>query len=83
MSEVIVDARHLLCPIPVIKTQQAVDRLVTGDTVKILCTDPGVEYDIPAWVRVHGHQILSSNLAQRVPEDDIEFLIRVRAQVSG
>lgn len=59
MSEIKkLDARHLLCPMPVIKTQQAIADMQVGDTLVVYCTDPGVEHDIPAWVRVHGHKLV-------------------------
>ena len=45
MSVTVVDARHLLCPLPVIRTQDAVGKLQPGDTVQVLCTDPGVVHD--------------------------------------
>ncbi len=59
MSWTKIDARHLLCPLPVIRTQNAVVKLQPGDELSVLCTDPGVVYDIPAWCRVHGHEILA------------------------
>jgi tRNA 2-thiouridine synthesizing protein A len=60
VSEHVVDARRLLCPMPVIRTQNAVDGLPLGTRVTVLCTDPGALNDIPAWCRVHGHSIIST-----------------------
>jgi tRNA 2-thiouridine synthesizing protein A len=57
MSARIVDARNLLCPLPVIRTQDAVAECRPGDKLTVLCTDPGVVHDIPAWCRVHGHVV--------------------------
>ena len=57
MSDIRLDARHLLCPLPVIRTQDTVAGLQPGDTLRVLCTDPGVLHDIPAWCRVHGHEV--------------------------
>ncbi len=54
------DARRLLCPLPVIKTQNKMKELKPGDVLKVICTDPGVLHDIPAWCRIHGHQVLSA-----------------------
>ena len=56
--EMVVDARRLLCPMPVIRAQAAVRQLQPGQMVEILATDPGVMHDIPAWCRVQGHQYL-------------------------
>lgn len=55
----VLDARNLLCPLPVIRTQDAVQQLNAGDLLRVICTDPGALHDIPAWCRVHGHQIAS------------------------
>lgn len=52
------DARRLLCPLPVIKTQNKIKELKSGDVLKVICTDPGVLHDIPAWCRIHGHKVL-------------------------
>ena len=52
------DARRILCPLPVIRTQDAVARLSPGDVLRVIATDPGVVYDIPAWCKVHGHKVL-------------------------
>jgi TusA-related sulfurtransferase len=57
MNRVTVDARYLLCPLPVIRTQDHVARLRPGDSVRVLCTDPGVLHDIPSWCRMHGHTV--------------------------
>jgi len=54
------DARGLLCPLPVIRTQNRVVELAPGDTLEIAATDPGALHDIPAWCRVHGHEVVST-----------------------
>jgi len=73
MTEHELDARGLLCPMPVIKTQTAIQQLPVGDHLKILATDPGVLHDIPAWCRVNGHKVLSTDQADR----DITVVIEV------
>jgi len=57
MSVMVVDARHLLCPLPVIRTQDSIAKLQPGDALQVRCTDPGVVHDIPAWCRVHKHEV--------------------------
>lgn len=54
------DARRLLCPLPVIRTQNAIKKLKKGDNLQVFATDPGVMHDIPAWCRINGHQVLSA-----------------------
>lgn len=60
MTRHTLDARGLLCPLPVIRTQERVATLAPGEVLEITATDPGVLADIPAWCRVHGHQILET-----------------------
>ena len=58
MSEYIVDARRLLCPMPVIRAQDKAEELNPKDILKVICTDPGATNDIPAWCRINGHKVL-------------------------
>ena len=67
------DARGLLCPLPVIRTQDKIRMLEIGDVLEVVATDPGVLHDIPAWCRVHGHRLLICE--QR--DDDFRFRIEV------
>ena len=57
---VVVDARRLLCPMPVIRVQNAVKKLSPGARVEAICTDPGALSDIPAWARINGHKIITT-----------------------
>ncbi len=52
------DARRLLCPLPVIRVQEKVAGLSSGDVLEVSCTDPGARSDIPAWCRINGHRLL-------------------------
>ena len=56
------DARRLLCPMPVIRTQNKIKTLKTGDILEVTCTDPGVLQDIPAWCRMNGHKFLNHEM---------------------
>lgn len=60
MSKAFLDARNLLCPLPVIRVQDKVKQLQVGDVLEVVCTDPGVMQDIPAWSRINGHQIVET-----------------------
>ena len=57
-----VNARRLLCPMPVIRLQAAVTKADVGDAVEIICTDYGTQHDIPAWCRVHGHNLTEQSI---------------------
>jgi tRNA 2-thiouridine synthesizing protein A len=72
MSEHELDARRLLCPMPVIRTQDKIKTLEDGDLLTVTCTDPGVTSDIPAWCRIHGHEIIATLTERR------EIIITIR-----
>ena len=77
MSEHALDACNMLCPMPVIKTQNRIKELEDGDTLKVTCTDPGALNDIPAWCRINGHAVLDTT-------EDNEYvfvLIRVNKEI--
>lgn len=75
MSHEQLDARRMLCPMPVIKTQNKVAQMQAGDVVDVICTDPGVLSDIPAWARINGHEIINTNQT----DDEITISVRVGA----
>lgn len=61
MSAETLNARRLLCPLPVIRTQDKVKTLNPGDVLTVICTDPGALQDIPAWCRINGHRVLETD----------------------
>lgn len=71
MSHLELDARRLLCPMPVIKVQNAVRKLNLGDTIEVICTDPGTMQDIPSWCRLYGHDVTQAT------EKDGEFIFDI------
>lgn len=68
---IVLDLHRLLCPMPVIKVQEAIESLTPGTQIKAICSDPGVLHDIPAWVRVHGHKLISTQ------EEGNEYIVTV------
>lgn len=63
------NARRLLCPMPLIRTQNALKKLQAGEILEVICTDPGTEYDIPTWCRMYDHKLLSQE--QRTNDDEM------------
>ena len=72
MSRHELDARRILCPLPVIRTQDKVATLQPGDELVVTCTDPGALNDIPAWCRINGHTVIETN------KDDDEVIITLK-----
>ena len=73
MSSYQLNACNMLCPLPVIKTQDKVAELQIGDILEVVCTDPGALNDIPAWCRINGHEVLDS----RETDDEVSITLKV------
>jgi tRNA 2-thiouridine synthesizing protein A len=58
MADQQVDARGLNCPMPIVKTAQAVKALASGQTVEVLATDPGSVKDFAAWSKTTGNEMV-------------------------
>lgn len=72
------DARGLLCPLPVIRTQDRVRSLPAGAELIVLATDPGTLQDIPAWCRVHGHELVVSDTEDNESGGGLVYRFRIR-----
>lgn len=53
------DVRGMACPMPVVKTRQAIDKLGPGQVLQVLVTDRGSLKDIPAWAEATKNRIVS------------------------
>lgn len=61
-----IDARGLFCPVPIIKTSDAMRSVDGGDIVEVTSDDPAIEFDMPAWCQSQGHTIESVTFARGV-----------------
>lgn len=65
------DASGLACPMPVVKTRQAIDTLETGQVLEVISTDRGSLSDMPAWAESTGNRLIE----QKDEGDRFVFLI--------
>ena len=56
------DARGLNCPMPIVRTAQAIKGLASGELLEVLATDPGSVKDFAAWSRTTGHQLVEQTV---------------------
>lgn len=70
--EATLDARGLNCPLPILRTKKSLTGLQSGDTLKVVATDPGSVKDIAAFCNQTGNPLLSSTQSGV----DFEFVIR-------
>ncbi|MDO7487115.1 sulfurtransferase TusA family protein [Peribacillus sp. NPDC096622] len=71
-SDIVLDAKGLACPMPIVKTRKAMNDLQTGQVLEIHVTDKGAKADLAAWSKSGGHE-----LVEMAEENDIlKFWIR-------
>ena len=58
-ADQVLDCTGMACPLPVVKTSQAVKKMELGQVLELLATDPGVEPDMQAWSRRTGNELIS------------------------
>ncbi len=57
-ADELLDCSGMSCPLPVVKTSQAIKKLGIGQVLELLATDPGVEPDMKAWSGRTGNELL-------------------------
>jgi len=57
-NEILVDARGFLCPMPLLKAKQALNKIEKGSTIRLLATDPGSVKDIHSFTKLSAHILI-------------------------
>jgi tRNA 2-thiouridine synthesizing protein A len=57
-----VDARGLSCPMPIVKTAQAIRSMPSGAVLELLATDPGSVKDVEAWSKTTGNELVEQSV---------------------
>lgn len=68
-----IDARYLLCPLPVLKLRRTLAPLPQGATVALIATDPAAVVDVPHFCAEGGHDLLTSD---PLPDGARRYLVR-------
>lgn len=71
MTETI-DARGLLCPLPVLRLRKRLNVLAPGARVRLVATDGAAVIDVPHFCAEAGHHLLSSS---SLPDGATEYLV--------
>ncbi|MEM7195095.1 MAG: sulfurtransferase TusA family protein [Pseudomonadota bacterium] len=66
------DARNLTCPLPILKAKKAIKAMSTGETLKVVATDPGSVQDFESFCQQTGHLLLESSES----EGEFHFLVK-------
>jgi TusA-related sulfurtransferase len=67
-----IDARGLSCPMPIVKTAQAMKSVAPGALIEVLATDAGSVKDFAAWAKTTGNELVE----QTVEDGVYRFVLR-------
>jgi tRNA 2-thiouridine synthesizing protein A len=73
-DEVLLDAKGLYCPIPILRLARAFRGQPEGTLVRLLATDPAAVEDVEVFCRERGHELIESRREGNV----FSFLVRRR-----
>jgi rhodanese-related sulfurtransferase/TusA-related sulfurtransferase len=59
-SDVLLDAKGLACPMPIVKTKKAMNELEDGLVLEVQATDKGSKADLKAWAESTGQQYIGT-----------------------
>ena len=53
-----IDCTGLFCPMPIVKTREAIKQMVAGQILEMLSDDPASDPDIKSWAQITGHELV-------------------------
>jgi len=74
--DIVVDARGLRCPLPVIRLAEAARDARPGAVIEVWATDPAARADIPAWCRLR-HQDYLGEATGPAAADHAAYRVRL------
>lgn len=72
MAHQTLDAKGLLCPLPVLRARKAIKAMAIGDVLVVEATDAGAPRDFQAFCEATGNALLSSTDSDGVFRLEIE-----------
>lgn len=72
------DARGVPCPLPLLKTKQALSGLAAGQVLRVLATDAAAPRDFAAYAEATGHSLLQTESF----DGGFELYLRKRADMT-
>ncbi len=66
------DARGLNCPLPILHTKRVLKEMSSGQTLRVLSTDPGSIIDFQVFAMRSGHELLELKQG----EGEFSFLLK-------
>ena len=55
-----IDCVGLFCPMPVVRTREAIREMTVGQTLEVIADDPASDADMRSWTKRTGHELLGA-----------------------
>jgi len=68
------DARGLMCPMPIVHLAKKVKEMKTGQILELLADDVGAKEDVPAWCSRTGNQLVGTETEDKL----LKFYIKMK-----
>lgn len=68
----LLDLKNLQCPMPILKTKQALQKMSIGDEIQVVTTDPHSEIDFKAFLSKTANELIKF----WVEDDQYHFIIQ-------
>jgi len=72
MSEHVLNAEGLNCPLPILKAKKALKSVPSGEVLKITSTDPGSVADFAAFCNQTGNELVASTTEGNIYKFEIK-----------
>lgn len=63
-TETVLDLTGLLCPLPLLKTKQAMAKMESGELIRVIATDRSVVVDFRVFIDRFGHELVEFSEGQ-------------------
>jgi len=60
MPTISIDARGLLCPLPLLKAKKALNEVALGEVIEVMATDSGSMRDFETFCELSGNKLLKA-----------------------
>ena len=57
--DMLIDCTGLFCPMPIVKTREAIKQIAPGQLLEMLSDDPASEADMKSWAQITGHNLVA------------------------
>lgn len=72
MADHELDMRGLNCPVPIMRTKKMMEKLSSGQTLRVTASDPGSMQDFKAYSKQTGNTLVE---AVKAPNGDFVFVL--------